>query len=184
MNLLCIVSNFDIQVWSSRSHFKGRHSTFASLFLCCVCVVRCVTGTRHVASKKTKHKQQQRPCILVHDTHTTQEESADSRRRNVPGAILYCRRYKRSYVTQTYVWSKYYLDFETIPDTMEVLCCDDPAGFDGLAPPTPPPLAALASLPDSSSSATPLPSAPPSSPSPTTPSVSWNKGRLFRLRGF
>ena len=34
---------------------------------------------------------------MAHDTHTTQEESVDSRRRNVAGAILYCHRYKRSY---------------------------------------------------------------------------------------
>ena len=46
----------------------------------------------------TKHKHQQRSCILVHNTHTTQEASANSSRGYVTGAILYCHRYKRSYV--------------------------------------------------------------------------------------
>ena len=49
----------------------------------------------------TKHKQQQRSCILVHNTHTTQEESAESGRSDFTGPIFYFHRYKRSYVVDT-----------------------------------------------------------------------------------
>ena len=73
---------------------------FSLLMLCLCCKVRDWHTSRCV--KTTKHKQQQRPCILVHDTHTTQEESADSSRRNVAGAILYCHRYKRSYARRPF----------------------------------------------------------------------------------
>ena len=46
----------------------------------------------------TKNKQQQRSCILVHNTHTTREESAESGRRDFTGAIFYFHSHKRSYV--------------------------------------------------------------------------------------
>ena len=66
---------------------------FSLLLLCMCCKVRDLHMSRCV--RITKHRQQQRSSILVQThTHTTQEESADSRRRNVAGPILYCHRCK------------------------------------------------------------------------------------------
>ena len=68
---------------------------FSHLMLCICCKVRDLHMSRCV--RITKHKQQQRSCILVHNTHKTQEESAESGRSDFTGAIFYFHRYKRSY---------------------------------------------------------------------------------------
>ena len=82
-NLLLIIIIHSIYEDSPLLSFLFRLSL---LMLCQCCMLRdwytscCVAIT--ICSK------QQRPCILVHNTHATQEESAGSRRNEFTGAFF------------------------------------------------------------------------------------------------
>ena len=64
----------------------------------------------------TKHKEQQCYCILIHNTHTTQEESAESSKSNFTDAIFFFLRYKGSYDSYP---CGFYVDH-----VFQVVCCE------------------------------------------------------------
>ena len=74
--------------------FAGFARPLSSRVACVVVYAKVPWLSLHAKYRGSKAKQAAALLYFGSNTHTTQEESADSSRRNVAGPILYCHRYK------------------------------------------------------------------------------------------
>ena len=74
--------------------FAGFARPISSRVVCVVVYAKVPLLSLHAKYRDCKAKQAAALFYFGSNTHTTQEESADSSRRNVAGPILYCHRYK------------------------------------------------------------------------------------------
>ena len=99
-NLTTKTSLNQTQVWQSHNHtfyfrgFAGFARLLSSRVVCVVVYAKVPWLSLHAKYRGSKAKQAAALLYFGSNTHTTQEESADSSRRNVAGPILYCHRYK------------------------------------------------------------------------------------------